>query len=93
MRTSPPACHYAPNAFRAVGPDDLVVTGGPRRLPFAPLDLGGTLAGWSRVVLGEVNGPAVRALLAGYAEETAVPEPLGLGIFSASLPAVLDAVN
>ena len=80
------ACHYAPNAFRIAGPDDLIVTGWDHAGSIPPRwDLGGTLAGWSPGVDGEVNGPAVRALLAGYAEQTTVPEPLDLGIFSAWL--------
>ncbi|MGH9224700.1 MAG: hypothetical protein ACRD2W_13195, partial [Acidimicrobiales bacterium] len=78
-------CHYATNAFRVAGADDLVLTGFdragsiPRRW-----DLGGTLAGWSGGAGGTVNGPALRALLAGYSEEASVPERLDLGIFSAA---------
>ena len=85
------ACHYAPNAFRVAGPDDLVVTGWDHAGSIPPRwDLGGTLAGWSGGAADEVNRPAVRALLAGYAEEATVPEPLDLGIFSAALSASLN---
>ena len=85
------ACHYAPNAFRVAGRDDLVVTGWdhagsiPRRW-----DLGGTLAGWSGGAGGEVHASAAKALLAGYAEEATVPEPVDLGIFSAALAASMN---
>lgn len=53
-------------------------------------DLGGALAGWSGGAAGEVNGPAVRALVDGYASAAHVPEPLDLGIFSAALAAGLN---
>jgi hypothetical protein len=85
------ACHYAPNAFRVAGPDDLVMTGWdhagsiPRRW-----DLGGTLATWSGGAGGEVHPSAAKALLAGYTEEATAPEPLDLGIFSAALAASMN---
>jgi hypothetical protein len=85
------ACHYAPNAFRVAGPDDLVVTGWDHAGSIRPRwDLGGTLSGWSGGAAEEVNGATVRALLSGYAEEATVPEPLDLGIFSAALSASLN---
>lgn len=84
-------CHYAPNAFRIAGTDDLVITGFDHAgsIPVR-WDLGGTLAGWSGGAEGTVNRPAVRALLAGYGERRAVPQPLDLGIFSAALCGALN---
>lgn len=80
------ACHYAPNAFRVAGPDDLTVVSWEHAGAMTPRwDLGGTLAAWSGGVLDGVNATAANALLAGYAEETDIPGPLDLGIFSASV--------
>lgn len=53
-------------------------------------DLGSMLAAWSDGVLGRVNEPAAKALLHAYAAEYELPEPMGLGIFSAGLCANLS---
>ena len=78
--------HYATNAFRVTGPDDLAVMTWEHAGAIPPRwDLGGALFLWSGGVPGEVNVGAVRALVAGYAEVTAVPGPLNLGMFSSIL--------
>lgn len=69
-------------AFRVAGPDDLVVLSWEHAGAIPPRwDLGHTLATWSSGVLDQVNAPAARALVGGYAEESRVP-PLDLGVFS-----------
>ena len=80
------ACHYAPNTFRVAGADDLAVVSWEHAGAMPPRwDLGGTLAAWSEGVLHRVNAPAAKAVLTGYAEETELPGPLDLGIFSATV--------
>ncbi len=80
------ACHYAPNAFRVVGTDDLAVVSWEHAGAIPPRwDLGGTLAAWSEGILDGVNAPAAKALLAGYNEEAELPGTLDLGIFSATV--------
>lgn len=85
------ACHYAPNAFCVVGRDNLAVMSWEHAGAIPPRwDLGGTVASWSEGVLGTVNAPAARAVLAAYAAEYEVPDPLDLGVFSAALCASLS---
>ena len=85
------ACHYAPNAFRVIGPDDLAVLSWEHAGATPPRwDLGATLAGWSRGAADEVNATAAHALWNGYAREAALPDPLDLGIFSAWVCAGLN---
>jgi hypothetical protein len=73
------------------GGDDLAVMSWEHAGAMPPRwDFGGTLASWSEGVLGRVNEPAAKAVLAGYAAEYRVPEPLDLGIFSATLCAGLS---
>jgi hypothetical protein len=85
------ACHYAPDAFRIAGPDDLVVRGWDHAGSIPPRwDLGATLAGWCEGVDGGVNSPAARALFAAYSGVAGVPEPMNLGIFSAALSAGMN---
>ena len=80
------ACHYAPNAFCVAGSDDLAVMSWEHAGAIPPRwDFGGTLASWSQGVLGRVNEPAARAVVAGYAAEHELPDPFDLGIFSATL--------
>lgn len=84
-------CHYAPNAFRMVGTDDLAVITWEHAGAIPPRwDLGGMLAPWAEGVLGQVNAPAAEALVAGYAEEAELPGPLDLGIFSTHVCASLS---
>lgn len=85
------ACHYAPNAFCVAGAGDLAVMSWEHAGAIAPRwDFGGTLASWSEGVLGRVNEPAAKALLAGYTAEYQVPQPLDLGIFSTALCGTLS---
>lgn len=85
------ACHYAPNAFRVAGADDLAVMTWEHAGAMPPRwDLGTALAGWSVGVAGQVNTRAVEALLTGFAELAAVPGDLDLGIFSADVCANLN---
>ena len=85
------ACNYAPNAFRVAGPDDLVVMSWEHAGATLPRwDLGATLAAWSQGVLGGVHPAAANALVAGYAEEADLPDPLDLSIFSAYVCASLS---
>jgi hypothetical protein len=53
-------------------------------------DFGSTLAFWSEGIPDRVNEPAAQAVVAGYACEYDVPDPLDLGIFSATLCASLS---
>jgi hypothetical protein len=85
------ACHYPPNAFRVAGGDDLAVVSWEHAGATLPhWDLGATLAGWSDGVPGQVNRPAARALVAGYAEEAALPPAFDLGIFTTAVCADLN---
>ena len=80
------ACHYAPSAFCVAGPDDLAVMSWEHAGAIPPRwDFGSTLAFWSEGIPDRVNGPAAKAVVAGYASEYEPPEPLDLGIFSAVL--------
>ena len=80
------ACHYAPSAFCVVGPDDLAVMSWEHAGAIPPRwDFGSTLLFWSEGVPGEVHEPAVKAVVAGYAAEYQLPDPLDLGVFSAAL--------
>jgi len=57
------ACHYAPNAFRVAGADELVVTGWDHAGSIPPRwDLGGMLAGLSGGT-GLLAGPPSRERL------------------------------
>lgn len=80
------ACHYAPSAFCVAGPDDLAVMSWEHAGAIPPRwDFGSTLAFWSEGVPGRVNAPAAKAVVAGYATEYQLPDPLDVGIFSAVL--------
>ena len=79
------ACHYAPNAFSVAGAGLAVMSWEHAGAIPPRWDFGGTVASWSEGVLGRVNEPAAKAVLAGYAAEYEVPRPLDLGIFSATL--------
>lgn len=83
--------HYATNAFRVAGPNDLVVMGWDHAGAIPPRwDLGGVLAGWSGGVPGEINSGAAQAVVAGYAEVSPLPHPLDLGMFSSAVCAALS---
>lgn len=85
------ACHYAPNAFRVAGADDLAIMTWEHAGAMPPRwDLGTALASWSVGVAGQVNTRAAKALLTGFAEHAAVPDDLDLGIFSADVCAGLN---
>ena len=85
------ASHYAPNAFRVAGADDLAVVSWEHAGATLPRwDLGATLAAWSGGVPGEVNRAAATALVAGYAGEADVPRPFDLGAFTAAVCAELN---
>lgn len=85
------ACHYAPSAFCVAGPDDLAVMSWEHAgaIP-TRWDFGSTLAFWSEGIPDQVSEPAVRAMVAGYAAEHELPDPLDLGIFSATLCASMS---
>lgn len=85
------ACHYAPNAFCVAGPDDLAVMSWEHAGAIPPRwDFGSTLAFWSEGIPGRVNAPAAKAVVAGYAAEYELPDPLDVGIFSAVLCASMS---
>lgn len=85
------ACHYAPNAFCVAGPDDLAVMSWEHAGAIPPRwDFGSTLAFWSEGIPDRVNAPAARAVVAGYAAEHELPEPLDVGIFSATICASMS---
>ena len=79
-------CHYATNAFCQAGPDDLAVMTWEHAGAIPPRwDFGALLASWSAGAEGRVNGPAAKAVLAGYASRYDVPDPLDVGIFSSAV--------
>lgn len=85
------ACHYAPSAFCTAGPDDLAVMSWEHAGAIPPRwDFGTTLAPWSEGVDDTVNEAAAAAVVAGYAAEFELPDPLDLGIFSAHVCAGLS---
>jgi hypothetical protein len=85
------ACHYAPNAFCVAGPDDLAVMSWEHAGAIPPRwDFGSTLAFWSEGIPDRVNAPAAKAVVAGYAGEYDLPDPLDLGIFRATLCASMS---
>lgn len=85
------ASHYAPNAFRIAGPDELAVVSW-EHAGAIPLrwDLGGAVLSWSGGVRGAVNAPAARGVMAGYAEVADLPGDLGVGVFTAAVCASLN---
>jgi hypothetical protein len=87
------ACHFAPDAFRTVG-DDLVVVSWEYAGAIPPRwDLGQALARWSAGAdAEEVNAPAAQSLLNAYMREARGVSvgQVDLGIFSADISASLN---
>jgi hypothetical protein len=85
------ACHYAPSAFCVAGPHDLAVMSWEHAGAIPPRwDFGSTVAFWSEGVPGRVHDTAAKAVVAGYAAEHEVPDPLDLGVFSAHVCASMS---